>query len=208
MKEMTTLQQPTIVKYTQSYRNGIQATTLHRHAIGYVLRGKRYIYHGDARQEVKEGSVYYLGVGNHYIEDVPDPGKSFEQIVCFYDTHQINQILNRLSLNYQLDIRNDHDCPNCHGRTQVSYPAWNALKIFFNAVDQYLTDDVFGRNAAAENLKMTELVYLLLSEEACCLKKSILDNMDTSMASFGRLSTTTFLPTSRSKSWLKSATAA
>lgn len=177
-------QQPTVVKYTQSYRNGVQISTLYRNAIGYITRGKRYVYHGDLRREIGKGNIYYLRAGNHYIEDVPEPNKPFEQIVFYYDTFQINKILNQLSLNYRLDIRNDHDCPECRGRSEVFYPAWSTLKNFFTSVAQYLTDDVFGNDEAAENLKITELVYLILSHENCCLKKCILNNADASLASF------------------------
>ena len=177
-------QQPTIVKYMQSNRNGIQASILHRHAIGYIFHGKRYIYHGDVRQEIGKGSVYYLRAGNHYIEDVPEPGKPFEQVVFFYDMLQINKLLNHLSIDYQLDITNDHDCPDCRDRNEVVYPAWGTLRNFFASVNQYLADDVFGHDNAAENIKMTELVYLLLSNKDCCLKQCILNNIDTSLASF------------------------
>ena len=175
---------PTIVKYTQHNRSGIQADTLHRHAIGYVLHGKRYLYRGDSRQEIEKGSVYYLRAGNHYIEDVPEPGKTFEQILFFYDILQINKILNHLSFDCQLEIANNHRCPNCHKQNEVVYPAWNTLDCFFNSVNQYLADGVLGRDSAAENIKMTELVYLLLSNRECCLQQCILSHIDASVAGF------------------------
>ena len=180
MEEILSTQQTTIVKYSQAYRNGIQAVTFHRHAIGYILQGKRHVYHGDLRQKIEKGDVYYLGIGNHYVEDLPDPNRPFEQIVFYYDSYQINKILNQLSLNYRLDIRNDHECPRCNDRSTVSYPAWEALAHFFTSVDHYLAHEVFGNDEAAESLKMMELTYLILSHKECCLKKCLLDNTDTS----------------------------
>ena len=43
-------QQPMIVKYLESLHNGIQSQILSRYAIGYILRGTKYIYDGDKRQ--------------------------------------------------------------------------------------------------------------------------------------------------------------
>lgn len=37
-------QQPMIVKYLESLHNGIQSQILSRYAIGYILRGTKYIY--------------------------------------------------------------------------------------------------------------------------------------------------------------------
>ena len=43
-------QQPMIVKYVEALHNGIQSQALSRYAIGYILRGTKYIYDGDKRQ--------------------------------------------------------------------------------------------------------------------------------------------------------------
>ena len=188
MKEITPpTQQPTVVKYVQAFRNGIQVTTLHRQAVGYILHGKRLIYHGDVCREVEKGHAYYLNAGNHYIEDIPEPNKPFEQIVFFYDNYQINKVLNQLSLNFQLDIQNDHDCPNCHNRSSVSYPAWDILKHFFASIDHYHGCNVFGNDDAAESLKLLELAYLIIAHEGNCLKRCLLDNTDTSLANFEQI---------------------
>ena len=177
-------QQPTIVKYIQSARNGTRLTTLHRHAIGYVIRGRRYLHHGDTRYEIEKDDVYYLGIGNHYVEDIPEPNKAFEQIVFYYDTLQINKILNYLSLNYRFEIRNDHECSGCRDRNAAGYPVWPALKSFFTSVGRYLDEGVFGRDSVAENLKMTELAYLLITNPDCCPKRFLLNNIDSSLADF------------------------
>ena len=46
----SSVQQPMIVKYVESLHNGIQSQALSRYAIGYILRGTKYIYDGDKRQ--------------------------------------------------------------------------------------------------------------------------------------------------------------
>ena len=63
-----------IVKYVETLHNGIQSQVLSRYAIGYILRGTKYIYDGDKRQTLSRGDVFYLGIGHHYIENFPEGG--------------------------------------------------------------------------------------------------------------------------------------
>lgn len=74
-------QQPMIVKYVEALHNGIQSQALSRYAIGYILRGTKYIYEGDKRQTLTRGDVFYLGIGHHYIENFPENGQPFEQVL-------------------------------------------------------------------------------------------------------------------------------
>lgn len=64
-------QQPMIVKYLESLHNGIQSQILSRYAIGYILRGTKYIYDGDKRQTLARGDVFYLGLGHHSSRTFP-----------------------------------------------------------------------------------------------------------------------------------------
>ena len=77
----SSVQQPMIVKYVEALHNGIQSQALSRYAIGYILRGTKYIYDGDKRQTLSRGDVFYLGIGHHYIENFPEGGQPFEQVL-------------------------------------------------------------------------------------------------------------------------------
>lgn len=85
-------QQPTIAKYVQTIRTGIRSQSLTRHCIGFVLRGTKYIYYGDVRHAVTRGKVFYLDIGTHYIEDIPDNGRSYEEVILFYSSQQLANI--------------------------------------------------------------------------------------------------------------------
>lgn len=63
-----------IVKYVETSHNGIQSLSLSRYAIGYILRGEKYIYYGDKRHRLSRGDLFYLGMGHHYTEDIPEEG--------------------------------------------------------------------------------------------------------------------------------------
>lgn len=67
----SSVQQPMIVKYVESLHNGIQSQALSRYAIGYILRGTKYIYDGDKRQTLSRGDVFYLGIGHTTLRTSP-----------------------------------------------------------------------------------------------------------------------------------------
>ncbi len=180
-------QQPTIAKYVQTIRTGIRSQSLTRHCIGFVLRGTKYIYYGDVRHAVTRGKVFYLDIGTHYIEDIPDNGRSYEEVILFYSSQQLANILNNLNLIYQLTITNDHSCPECEKQTHVIAPADPALRNFFSSVNAGLRENLYLDDSIANHLKLTELIYLILSQGDCCLKNKVLSNMDLSKESFEQI---------------------
>lgn len=176
--------QPMIMKYIQPFRNGIQSQHLYRHGIGYVLRGSKYIYDGDSRQQINRGDIFYLGTGNHYMEDIPDESRPFEQIIFYYTNEQLANILNNLSIVYKLNINNNHSCEKCRNSSHLIYQSWNTIKNFFTTINHYIKEDIFNQDSTAENLKITELIYLIVTQEDCCLTSKILSNIDLSKESF------------------------
>lgn len=177
-------QQPMIVKYVEALHNGIQSQALSRYAIGYILRGTKYIYEGDKRQTLTRGDVFYLGIGHHYIENFPENGQPFEQVLFYYTPADLQRILMHLNITYGLNISNEHSCENCRNRTHVAMPAWNSIRNFFVNTNNYLRDEDFHRDETAENIKMTELIYLIASHEDCCIKSKLLSNVDAAKENF------------------------
>ena len=180
-------QQPMIVKYLESLHNGIQSQILSRYAIGYILRGTKYIYDGDKRQTLARGDVFYLGLGHHYIENVPDGSQPYEEVLFYYTPEDLQRILMHLNITYGLNISNEHSCENCRNRTHVAMPAWNSLRNFFVNTNNYLRDEEFRHDETAENIKMTELIYLIASHEDCCIKSKLLSNVDAAKENFEQI---------------------
>ena len=176
-----------IVKYVETLHNGIQSQVLSRYAIGYILRGTKYIYDGDKRQTLSRGDVFYLGIGHHYIENFPEGGQPFEQVLFYYTPADLQRILMHLNITYGLNISNEHSCENCRNRTHVAMPAWNSIRNFFVNTNNDLRDEDFHRDETAENIKMTELIYLLASHEDCCIKSKLLSNVDSAKENFEQI---------------------
>ena len=176
-----------IVKYVETLHHGIQSQTLSRYAIGFVLRGTKYLYNGDTRHKLSRGDIFYLGVGHHYMENIPENGQPYEQILFFYTPADLQRILLHLNITYGLNISNEHSCENCRSRSYVSMPGWSSVRSFFANTNNYLREENFLHDETAENIKMTELIYLIISREDCCLKSKVLSNIDTARENFEQI---------------------
>ena len=176
--------QPTIVKYVEPNCSGIQLLNLSRCARGYVVRGRRNVYYGDKHYTISRGEVFYLGVGNHYIEDISEDGRPFEQIVVYYSPALLQRILLHLSMSYSISITNNHICERCRSMNHVVVSATTAMRSFFAHAATYLQEDNFMHDETAENIKITELVYLIISQADSCLKSKVLANVDSASDNF------------------------
>lgn len=187
MNFLATDSQATIVKYVETNYAGIQLLHYSRCAVGYIVRGTKNIYYGDSRYTISRGEVFYMGVGNHYVEDIPEDGRNFEQIVVYYSPEQLQRILLNLNMNFSINIANSHTCDKCRHYNHVSFPATSTLRNLFNHVTSFLYEDNFIHDAAAENLKMTELIYTIVAMDECCLRSKILSNVDAAYGSFEQI---------------------
>lgn len=178
---------PVVVKYTQPNRNGIQVHSLRRCAIGYVLHGKRHFYYGDEMSEVGTGEVFCLGLGSHYIEDVPDDDKPFEQIVFYCDEMCLNKILNGLNVSYGVDIINDHACHKCRKNNHVGSPASDLIRDFFVSVNNYIADGAFSEDEILADMKLSELMYMIVTSKDCCIKNKLLEGVNPEITNFQQI---------------------
>lgn len=177
-KFLPTISQPSIVKYSQPHRANIQSQLLTRHAIGYVVRGRKLIYYGDVAYQASAGDLFYMSTGHHYVEDIPEGDKPFEQIVFYYTPEQLGRCLTQLSVNFGLEIPDNHNCENCIGQHYVIYPSWTAARTFFSTTNQYIKEDILGGQNTFESLKMVELIYVIISNPDCCIQSKILEYSD------------------------------
>ena len=179
--------QPVIVKYVEAPNSGIESVSLSRHAIGYILQGTKYVYYGDKRCTISRGDIFYMGVGHHYIENVADENNQFEQIIFFYTPVELQRILSYLNLTYDMQITNSHICDRCRELSHVAMPGTASIKSFFANCNTYLRNDFFNNDDVAENIKLTELVYMIISLADCCLKSKILNNVDIERENFDQI---------------------
>ena len=121
------------------------------------------------------------------MENIPENGQPYEQILFFYTPADLQRILLHLNITYGLNISNEHSCENCRSRSYVSMPGWSSVRSFFANTNNYLREENFLHDETAENIKMTELIYLIISREDCCLKSKVLSNIDTARENFEQI---------------------
>lgn len=171
--------QPVIVKYAAAPNSGIESVSLSRYAIGYIIQGTKYVYYGDQRHTISRGDMFYMGVGHHYTENAGDESSGqFEQIIFYYTPEELQRILSHLNLTYGVEVSNSHSCEQCRQLSHISMAATASLKSFFLSCNTYMRNDFFSNDEVAENIKLTELVYMILSLKDCCLKNKLLNNID------------------------------
>ena len=171
--------QPVIVRTTESSTTGIRSFDASRYVIGYVLSGRKHIYsNGDVCYEALPGDIFFLSKGTHYIEDVPDDHKSFEQIMFYYTSEQIGRVIAHLSVDYDIDTFVCHSCEECLAKDYVIAPGWSTLKHFFGSVRQHLKEGSLSGNTTAEMLSLTLLVYYIITRPEGCLRTRVLGSSD------------------------------
>ncbi|MFI3278284.1 MAG: AraC family transcriptional regulator [Rikenellaceae bacterium] len=182
MKEFTktSTTEPSIVRYTSTHNSGIEYTSLSRNAIGYVLRGEKLIYNGDRSLSVKQGDIFFLGKGIHYIENIVNDNFVFEQVVFFYTSEELEKIITAINISYNLSFSNTHVCSKCQRSNSIALPASRPLANLFINLNSYIKDGEFSHNPAAEGIKLTELIYFILAREENCLKNRVFNSIDTS----------------------------
>ncbi|MFI3323549.1 MAG: AraC family transcriptional regulator [Rikenellaceae bacterium] len=183
-KEDQAISQPMIVRFSTSMNCGIEPLTIARHAIGYVVRGEKYIYDGDSSLHAQRGDIFFMGKGLHHIENVSEKFSHFEQIVFYFSSEELKHIITTFGITYDLNITNDHCCERCRTGNSVITKTPTLLKNFFNSAIDYLYDENFSHDQAAENIKMTELIYHIISQEDCCLKNKVVGCIDLDKSSF------------------------
>lgn len=175
---------PRVVKYVETMAGGVRSQALERYAIGYVVQGTKYIHSGDKRLALTRGDLFYLGIGLHYTEEVPSAERPFEQIVFYYTPDELQRILLNLNITYRLNISNNHTCPVCRHASEVVMPAWGAVRNIFLGAEEYGAEECVCEDPTAENFKLTELIYHIVSHSDCCLKSKILGSIDNAKESF------------------------
>lgn len=175
------------MKYSQDVNNGVRLQVLNRYCIGYVTRGTKYIYSDNMRYVINKGEIFYLRIGEHYVENIPEPSKSFEEILFYYTPSLLNKVLKDLNLTFQFKIDNNHICNKCSTYNPVVCCSWCNLTSFYNSVNQYIKDNIFNISPTGQALKMTELIYLLLMNDECCIKNKILNDNDVLNAEFEQI---------------------
>lgn len=179
---------PTVIRLADNTNNGIEAMTLSRYAIGYILCGSASVHNGDKCFKMSRGDVFYLGLGNHYIRKMSENGRPFEAVIIYYTADDLRRVLTQISTAYDLTISNGHTCDRCRTAGFISMPAWDSLRRLFENTGDMLADEPrCERGDIFESMRMTEIFLSIAAHSDCCLKSRLLGTIDMAKENFERV---------------------
>lgn len=176
---------PDVVKVVETSSEGIRSTNLSRMAIGFVVRGRKLIYHNDSSVVVGEGDMFWLDAGVHYEENVVED-ELFEQIVFYVSPADLQRIIISLNSNYGLSCDSAHQCDACRRNNFVVCRPSVELHDFFVGVNQSFRRSDLRRNKIGSRIKLSELIYLIVSGEDSCLRRKIVAGADVVNGQFAK----------------------
>lgn len=178
---------PDVVKITENKNNGIRSLSLSRMAIGYIVRGRKFIYCDDCCTAIDEGGVFIYEAGLHYEENIVGTAGTFEQIMFYTSPAALQRIILGLNSSYGVTYTARHSCDACHTRSFVAMAASPSVGDFFTGVNRSLHKTGFQHNDVGQRIKLNELIYLILSGEECCLRSKLLHGADTAGEQFAQV---------------------
>lgn len=182
---MENISQPNIVRITESHSGDITQLDLSRMAMGVVFRGEKLIYHNDHCTRIAAGELFLLDQGVHYVEHRAD-GDSFEQVIFYISTEQLQKIILDLSTTYALSCKSTHSCERCrHHNFVVVHPSAMLYDIFRSAYNSCRHKE-FREDCATHSLRLAELIYQILKGEDNCLRRRLTSGADLYNAQFTR----------------------
>ncbi|MBQ7856472.1 MAG: helix-turn-helix transcriptional regulator [Alistipes sp.] len=174
-----------VVKVIETTNQGIRSINLSRIAIGYVVRGRKVLYHNDVGTEIGEGGVFLLGLGVHYEENI-SLSEGFEQILFYISPQTLQQTIISLSSNYGIACDSKHTCERCHYANYLVARPTPAQRDFFAGINHSFRRSDFRNDEVDRRIKLNELIYLILSGEDECLRAMLLGFADVVNGQFAR----------------------
>ncbi len=180
----TTNTERTVVKYSTIKNVGLEPTQYSRYAIGYVLRGEKFIHDNDKLTRVSQGEVFFLGIGTHYIENIPAIDDIYEQITFYYAPSKMQQIIASIK---SLDLGNIKLASrNTKSDIAVERPN-KILRNFFISANNHFEYGGFILNDESERIKLTELAYIIASDQNSHLQEMLFNSLDHEKALFEKV---------------------
>ncbi len=180
----TTNTERLVVKYTTQKNVGLEPTQYSRYAIGYVLRGEKYIHDNDELVRISQGEVFFLGLGTHYIENIPEVNGVFEQITFYYTPSKMQQIIASIG---SLELNNMRIYSRSQKHNVAVERPNKILRNFFLSANNHLEYGGFILNDESEKIKLTELAYIIATSQNSPIQEMLLNSLDHEKANFEKV---------------------
>lgn len=167
-----------VAKLFETENRGIRSVMLSRTILGYIRSGTKRLHLNDYTTNVTQGELFIMERGIHYEENIPSQEGTFEQIAFYLSAADIYNLLFNLNAGFgSLDIARHH-CAKCHTKSVVSHPADRYISALFADVNRMLNRAKNQEGAMRGQIKLNELLFLILNGEESCLKHKLINAAD------------------------------
>lgn len=165
----------TIVERTLVVENrGVERLLLTDIVVGYVVAGTKRLHHIYGVTLCAEGGLFILGPGLHYQENCVNSQGLYEQITFRFSADTLHSVLCSLNLNFGINIVSHHSCSRCEGGNNTAAEASMQLCDLFATIKTSMHNNLTLGNDVVLRIKLTELVFLILSSGDNCLRHKLL----------------------------------
>ena len=140
-------------------------------AVVYVVRGCVRIFYNGFSAEAIEGQILLLEMGMYQLQP-----ENCELVVFNLEPTHTGDIICYLSTNYNISTTSNHNCEMCDFHNFFIVVPSEVIAEFFKSCVRLFELDEF--NEQTQKLKLSELLYLILSGENECLKSRISRMLD------------------------------
>ena len=161
---------------------GMKLYTSADHVMGLVMRGTKLVYDGPEVVRVHERELFYIPAGRYYADELPDGEHPYEEVVVSFSPGQLSRTLALLSAHFGAVPDGHCKCPECSDSNAVVFPVWRAMSSYFASLAPYIRSG--APNSTIEQIKMAELIALVISNPDCCIQNRIFGGGDTESEDF------------------------
>lgn len=187
MRTESKTKQPTIVNFATETNAGIQSTYFTRFAISYISKGRCYLYDADRSLVAHKGDLIFFNQGHHHIEQMPGEDGRFEQITFYIDSEALHRAASKFTAEYNITISSTHVCSGCRRTNSVVDKGNSSLDLLFESLQRCIPMADFKHGHPVEEIKLMELLCIILTGEDSCLKTRVIDSIDSSKSAFEQI---------------------
>ena len=154
-------------RIVKSGNGDVEAVTIKNDLVVFPLSGSVAIFYNGIKTCVNTGEILLLNKGIHQLEFCDCSLIAFQLPIA-----EVEQVVLYLSASYDVNISADHCSDTCRFRNFFVTKSTAALTEFFGSANRFLDIETFDEQN--RRLKLTELIFLILSSADDCLKYRLL----------------------------------
>lgn len=158
--------------------HGPQWIEIAKNQLGYVTGGSKTIYYTNARYTIRQGEIYLLPPGRHYVENTPSSEGPYKETCLTFDNQSMSDAISTLVSLYGLEIRKPNSTRADLAASHVNGVIWPEMELFFESLNPYMDTEYLALHSQMLRLKLSELAYIILMHDNPALQYKMMQCID------------------------------